>query len=201
MQDVEQDVKRTPVTAPTIVAFLGGAGGAWQVERFETVTGPELAPVDSVGVVEGTTAAGPVPKDATWILRGAVSYGRYVRRTEYDELARRQAGLGRAEATCAALIPVSKSAAWWALTQDERREILEERSHHNAIGLDYLPEVARRLHQGYDLGEPFDFLTWFEYAPDASDAFEELVRRLRETEEWGYVTREVDIRLTRANSD
>ena len=27
--------------------------------------------------------------------------------------------------------------------------------------------------------------------------FEELVRRLRETEEWGYVEREVDIRLSR----
>ena len=29
------------------------------------------------------------------------------------------------------------------------------------------------------------------------DAFEELVQRLRRTEEWHYVDREVDIRLTR----
>ncbi len=62
----------------------------------------------------------------------------------------------------------------------------------------YLPAIARRLHHCRDLGEPFDFLTWFEYAPKHSEAFEELVGRLRETEEWVYVEREVDIRLTRA---
>jgi len=45
------------------------------------------------------------------------------------------------------------------------------------------------------LGEPFDFLTWFEYAPADAEVFEELVGTLRETEEWTYVEREVDIRL------
>jgi hypothetical protein len=64
------------------------------------------------------------------------------------------------------------------------------------IGLEYLPAVARRLHHGRDLGEPFDFLTWFEYTPDDAKAFEELVARLRDTEEWSYVEREIDIRLT-----
>jgi len=48
------------------------------------------------------------------------------------------------------------------LTQDERREIFEERSRHIATGLEYLPAVARRLHHSRDLGGPFDFLTWFE---------------------------------------
>ena len=40
-------------------------------------------------------------------------------------------------------------------------------------------------------------ITWFEYAPQDCDAFEELVRKLRRTEEWRYVDREIDIRLTR----
>jgi len=48
-----------------------------------------------------------------------------------------------------------------------------------------------------DIGEPFDFLTWFEYAPHHSEAFEDLVRTLRNTEEWRFVDREVDIRLER----
>jgi len=73
----------------------------------------------------------------------------------------------------------------------------EESSHHVATGLEYLPAVARRLHHGRDLAEPFDFLTWFEFAPADSAGFEELVQRLRATEEWTYVEREVDIRLTR----
>jgi len=57
--------------------------------------------------------------------------------------------------------------------------------------------VARRLYHSHDLGEPFDFLTWFEYAPEDARAFEDLVARLRQTEEWSYVEREVDIRLSR----
>jgi hypothetical protein len=60
-----------------------------------------------------------------------------------------------------------------------------------------LPAIARRLYHCRDLGEPFDFLTWFEYAPSSEEAFNELVAGLHETEEWTYVDREVDIRLLR----
>jgi hypothetical protein len=63
--------------------------------------------------------------------------------------------------------------------------------------MEYLPAVARRLHHSRELGEPFDFLTWFEYAPENAEAFEELVCRLRSTAEWRYVEREVDIRASR----
>ena len=89
-----------------------------------------------------------------------------------------------------------KTEACWALAQDERRAIFEEQSRHIGVGLEYLPAVSSRLHHSRELGEPFDFLTWFEYAPAHSESFEELVRRLRETNEWRYVDREVDIRLT-----
>jgi chlorite dismutase len=70
----------------------------------------------------------------------------YVNQAERAALTVRQQGLGRTEATCAALIPIKKSEAWWELTQDERREIFGERSRHIATGLEYLPAVARRLH-------------------------------------------------------
>ncbi len=118
-----------------------------------------------------------------------------------DETARLKAvqpSLDRPEASCAALIPIRKNAAWWNLAQDERRRIFEDTSRHTAIGLEYLPAIARRLHHSRDLGEPFDFLTWFEFAPENAAAFDDLVARLRATEEWGYVEREIDIRLTRA---
>ena len=109
----------------------------------------------------------------------------------------RQESLSRVESTRAALIPITKSEAWWELAQDERRQIFEESSRHVATGLEYVPAVARRLHHGRDLGEPFEFLTWFEFAPEDADAFEELVGRLRETAEWAYVEREIDIRVIR----
>jgi len=134
---------------------------------------------------------------ARWVLRGATSNERYATRTEHDELSRRQRPLGRPEATRATLIPITKSAEWWALSQDERRALFEERSRHIAIGLEYLPDIARRLHHGRDLGEPFDFLTWFEFAPEHAAAFEELVALMRQTPEWAFVEREIDIRLTR----
>lgn len=105
--------------------------------------------------------------------------------------------LGRVEAVCAALIPIRKSDAWWDLAQDERRAILEARSRHMTVGQAYLPAIARRLYHARELGEAFDFLTWFEYAPEHAGLFEELVGRLRASEEWAFVEREVDVRLTR----
>jgi hypothetical protein len=84
------------------------------------------------------------------------------------------------------------------MAQDERRAILEERSAHIATGRRYLPAIARRLYQSRDLGEPFDFVTWFEYAPADAEMFEDLTSQLRRTEEWQYVEREVDIRLQRS---
>jgi len=95
------------------------------------------------------------------------------------------------------LILIAKSASWWDLAQDERRGIFETQSHHIRTGLRYLPAVAQRLYHSRDLGESFDFLTWFEFAPSAERAFDELVSNLRETEEWEFVEREVDIRLRR----
>ena len=180
--------------APLRVAFAGGAHGAWRVLSIAPVAGPALPAVERVAVVEG---GGAGPGGAAWVLRGVTSHARYTTRAEQAALAAVQPPLGRADATRAALIPVRKSQAWWALAQDERRAILEERSHHIALGLAHLPAVARRLHHGRDLGEPFDFLTWFEYAPEHAAAFEELVAALRATEEWRYVEREVDVRLER----
>jgi hypothetical protein len=174
------------------VCFVGGTQGPWRVERMTTVTGPPLMAVDRVAVIEGGAA---IPERNTWLLRGVTSYERYIRPHERAALAERQPALGRPEATRAALIPIKKSAAWWALTHDERRAIFEERSHHIATGQQYLPAIARRLHHSRELGGPFDFLTWFEYAPVARDVFDELVGKLRETEEWAYVEREVDLRM------
>jgi chlorite dismutase len=180
---------------PLRVLFAGGATGRWRIDRHDPVVGDPLPLAALLAVVEGHEGSAPV--DASWVLHGVTSNERYANRVEWAALTVRQQGLGRAEATCAALIPIRKSESWWELNQDERREIFEERSRHIATVLEYLPAVARRLHHSRDLGEPFDFLTWFEYAPGHAAAFEELVVRLRKTEEWTYVEREVDIRLVR----
>jgi hypothetical protein len=177
-----------------LVTFLGGAEGRWQVARQAAVVGEPLEAVSRIEMLNGPGT----PRRTAWTLRGVSSNARYVTRAERAQLTARHADLGRPGATRAALIPIRKSERWWQLAQDERREILEERSAHIASGLKVLPAVARQLIHCRDLGEPqpFDFLTWFEYAPEDSSAFEDLVATLRATEEWNYVDREVDLRLT-----
>ncbi|MBI3505983.1 MAG: chlorite dismutase family protein [Proteobacteria bacterium] len=179
----------------TLWNFTGGPEGTWRVRGITAVHGETLAPASNVAVVSGE--APPAP-DAAWRLRGAVSNIRYATRSETGTLAKIQPALGRPAATHAALIPIRKTAGWWALPQDERRAIFEETSHHTRIGMDYLPAIARRLHHGRDLGEIFDFVTWFEFAPADEPAFDDLLKRLRATKEWEYVEREVDVRLVRA---
>ena len=179
-----------------MAAFVGGDAGSWVVRRLNTVVGAPLEAVSRVEMFEGSGAS-RLNDRHTWTLRGVTSNERYVSRRERDALAAKQEPLGRETSTQAALIPITKSEGWWELPQDERRRIFEESSGHIATGLEYLPAIARRLHHGRDLGETFDFLTWFEFAPDHADAFEDLVDRLRQTEEWAYVEREIDIRLFR----
>ena len=183
-----------------LFSFVGGGAGAWRVDRIASVAGESLPKVSRISVIAGDVAQ--VPQDTSWLLRGITSNERYVIRAEKAALASKPESIERRALTCAALIPVRKNAAWWALPQDERRHIFEAQSRHIEMGLKYAPAVARRLHHCRDLGpdEPFDFLTWFEYAPADAAAFEELVRVLRASPEWTYVEREVDVRLVREES-
>ncbi|TGD95107.1 chlorite dismutase family protein [Methylobacterium nonmethylotrophicum] len=176
--------------------FRGGCSGPWRIVSVEAVRGETLPCAERLEIVSCAVAEPAHPVEASsWTLKGVAGHARYATRRELDMLGATQAPLGRGEATCAALIPIRKSQGWWTLAQDERRIIFEETSHHTAIGTAYLPAVARRLHHCRDLGEPFDFLTWFEFAPEHAAAFDALVAALRATPEWGYVEREVDIRL------
>lgn len=177
-----------------VYGFAGGAEGEWKVESVRTLRGDGLAPVPRLA---WAAPGAPFPAGARWLLRGLPSNERYVARAERDELRAVQEGLGRPAAVRAALIPIRKLPAWWELAQDERRAILEEQSRHIRTGLKYLPAIARRLFHSRDLGESFDFLTWFEFAPADAAAFEDLLGALRGTEEWKYVDREVDFRLLR----
>ncbi len=177
------------------ITFLGGQRGSWQVDRIEAVRGaglPSIAAVETLHRLEWGRPAG-----VSWSLRGVSEEVHYATAAEDARLRAVQPKLGRSTSTRAALLPIRKSQSWWDRPPAERRAIFEERSHHIGLGLEYLPAIARRLYHGRVLGEPFDFLTWFEYTPEDAPSFERLVRRLRKTEEWSYVEREVDIRLRR----
>ena len=162
---------------------------------MRAVRGESLAHAACVNV----SALGELKRSETdsWVIQGQISNLRYATREELTTLKATQEALGRPSAQCAAMIPIKKSSSWWDLAQDERRAIFEERSQHTKIGMRYLPAIARQLYHSRDLGEPFDFITWFEYDCAHAKAFEELVARLRATPEWEFVEREIDLRLER----
>ena len=124
---------------PLLVTFIGGGAGSWSVERMTTISGESLPSVERVEVVEGSDRLG----HGTWALRGTIEGDHYVLDAERHALEARQSRLGRPTATSAAMIPIRKRAEWWALPHDERRAIFEERSHHIASTLAYLPRIAR----------------------------------------------------------
>ena len=176
-------------------AFVGVDAGTWQVLSMDTPKSVPLVSANGIDLVPADPHAAPPP--SSWVLHGLISNVRYATRSEITALRSTQAPLGRPAARKAALIPIKKSAAWWDLAQDERRAIFEDASHHTAVGLEYLPAIARQLFHCRDIAQPFDFLTWLEYAPEHASTFEALVDRLRSTTEWTYVEREIDIRLER----
>ncbi|MCD6707233.1 MAG: chlorite dismutase family protein [Thiobacillus sp.] len=180
-----------------LFSFMGGDTGLWRVTKMEAGIGEPLPAARRLEIISGSAL--PSDPHPAWALRGITSNERYVDREERNQIVAKLLDLGRPEATCAALIPIRKNAAWWALTQDERLSIFKDQSRHTQIGLQYFPELARRLHHCRDLSEnePFDFLTWFEYAPADEAVFNKLLAALRATTEWKYVEREVDIRFVR----
>ena len=177
-----------------IFDFIGGERGQWKVVEMKTVIGEAIEEISHLKIIESSLQT---TNSGVWTLKGLKSNIRYAEKQEKEKLVAIQANLGRTTATHATLIPMRKSEAWWAMAQDERRKIFENQSKHTEIGLHYLPAIARQLYHSRDIGEPFDFLTWFEYAPEDRDAFHELVAQLRKTEEWNYVDREVEINLVR----
>lgn len=174
--------------------FSGGDAGGFRITQQRTLCGEPLPAAPRLDVRQGP-AQGP----CAFRLRGVTSHERYVTQAEKAALVARQAPIGRPQAVHASMIPIKKSADWWALPQDERRAIFEERSRHIVIGLEALPAVARRLHHCRDLGEsePFDFVTWFDFRPEDTQRFDDLLGALRATLEWQYVEREVEFRLER----
>lgn len=178
-----------------IFDFIGGDAGEWKIIKTTAVVGESIQSAAHLKIVSSNLQK---TTEGLWALKGLVSNVRYAEKEEREKLNAVQSALGRTAATCTALIPIKKKEDWWNLAQDERRRIFENKSHHTETGLKYLPAIARKLYHCRDIGEPFDFLTWFEYAPEHSQTFEELVMALRKTEEWSYVEREVDIRLVKA---
>src|SRR5262249_19112904 len=178
---------------PLQVAFVAGSSGIWRIERITAVAGESLPPAERLAVIEGPEAQRPL--EGVWTLRGTTSNRRYTNREELKALSIKQEMLLRPQATCAALIPIRKTAAWWDLAQDERRAISRGAisAHRNWYGIP--AGRSETLASQPRTWRAIRLPDLVRVRPEHADAFEEMVRRLRSTAEWRYVEREVDIRV------
>jgi hypothetical protein len=85
--------------------FVGGDAGPWRVIANHTLAGQALDAVARVSVMAGGESVTPA---GAWSLRGVTSNERYLMREEKNQLVAKQEGLGRPQATMAALIPLRR---------------------------------------------------------------------------------------------
>jgi chlorite dismutase len=139
-----------------------------------------------------------VPLDAG--LRGVVQHLHYTTVEERTDLvARSRTELAPSPNTTAVLIPIRKSAEWWAMAHDQRAAHFH--GQHTPIGAPYVETIFRKLyHSRYYEDSPYDFLTYFEFPDDKADVFRALLAELRDTgknPEWAYVETEFEVWMTK----
>ena len=180
----------------SVYTYVGGTTGAWEVTDQFARRGARLVPITRLDVHGDHLNRSPL--GTAWILSGLVRNTRYVTREEFAVPEKRIRACAPPAPTCAALIPIRRSPDWWQLGREARHEILEAQSQQTPSGLRYLSAIIRRWQHRLDLSEQFDCVTWFEYEPRDSAAFDDLLAEWRTSEEWKFVDRECDIRLVRS---
>jgi len=176
---------------------------AYRVVSAQTICGEPcgLAAGDRIWRVECSDTMEENSSRGGLVWEGVTTHLQYTDASERSELLAMSAAprLGHV-----VIIPISKSAAWWALAQDERQAFFRKgpRSEgHTRIGMTVADRIFRRLfHARYQPHSAWDFLTYFEFADADADAFREVLTHLRNPErnpEWGYVVRESEIWMRR----
>lgn len=174
----------------TVRVISGEAGGrpepGWAMTRWESE-----APREAKGAV---------------VYRGATGPLQYTSPAQVAALARSRPEFREGDGSVrAVLIPIRKSAAWWALPTEVRVAHFarrQGRAGHAQIGESYIDRVFRRLYHaaGQGGGKEYDFLTYFEFRATDEEVFGDLLEKLRDPElnpEWRFVDREWEIWMTK----
>lgn len=111
--------------------------------------------------------------------------------------------------TTAVMIPIRKSAAWWALTQDQRQAFFHKTktsAGHTQVGLPFAGKIFRKLYHSRYTGTPlpYDFVTYFEFPTELTADFKQLLAQLRDPKtnpEWESVELEFEIWMTKVGED
>ena len=181
----------------------------YRVDKIEATRGEagvSIKPGSMLVRVE-TAARLTMPAEAkgpTLLLQGVPQHLEYMSKAQRDKLSSRP-GFPPSKDTVAVVIPIRKSAAWWALAHDERSSHFQQtegKKGHTAIGAGYVDRIHRKLyHTRYAVEtRDHDFITYFEFDRAQTDDFKRLLSALRDTEqnpEWKYVDHEYEIWMTK----
>jgi hypothetical protein len=175
-----------------IVAIRGDAG-------VNIKPGSTMVRMETAAKLPATGEKGP-----KLLLQGVPQHLEYMSRAQRDKLSSRPE-FPASKDTVAVVIPIRKSAAWWALAHDERSiyfQKTEGKQGHTAIGAAYVDRIHRKLyHTRYAVEtRDHDFITYFEFDRAHTDDFKRLLAALRDPEqnpEWKYVDREYEIWMTK----
>ena len=184
-----------PAPLPATLSAEGQTRTRYRVERTAAVRGAEVAGIEPGQLFWRLESSGSLAIPSAPFV-GSTQHVVYTDAAERSDLVRASTGpLG----PCAVLIPIRKSAAWWALAQDERQALLAgaARTGHIPIGRPFAARIYRRLyHARYLPGSEWDFLTYFEFPESSTGTFRELLSLLRDpaqNPEWAYVDRELEV--------
>lgn len=183
----------------------------YKVDRIVSIRGKPRIPVEAgstLARLELAARLAPLPgaKSPTLLFHGVPQHLQYTTREQRTDLGKRsRAELPPSKDTIAVVIPIRKSAAWWALSHDERNAYFQkktDRPGHTAIGGKYVERIYRKLyHTRYAVETTdHDFITYFEFAREHTADFERLLKQLRDpatNPEWNFVDREYEIWTTK----
>jgi hypothetical protein len=198
------------VPSPAFTSFTQNADASTLSANDARVTAYEL---DRLNGVLGALPPGIEPGRRLWRIEAAgrlpVPDAPFIAATThavYTDSATRAdlASISSAESgPLAVLIPIRKTTEWWALAPEQRRAYVMEGAPdgHLAIGRRYASRIYRRLYQArYLPGSEWDFLTYFEFRAEETQAFCALLSELRDLDrnpEWRFVEREAELWMTR----
>jgi hypothetical protein len=187
------------------------AVSVYKVEKVTSVRGKPAVGIKAGATlvrVESPSRLTALPRDnpPRLLFQGVPQHLQYTTAEQRAELTKRsRAELPAGKDTVAVIIPIRKSAAWWALAHDERNAYFQKKGDklgHTAIGAKYANRIYRKLyHTRYAVeSADHDFITYFEFERAQTDAFTTLLAQLRDPQqnpEWNYVDSEYEIWMTK----
>ena len=182
----------------TIPAPDGAIRNRYRVNAVEVIQGPPPTLPKPGWDLHRIEAATPMAASAPVLLQGVTGTAQYTDSKAHYAAANGLPALPASSGpVLAVIIPLRKTAAWYALPHDQRKAKIPA---HVDLGVPFIPAIHRRLFHSRDYSKDYDFLTYFEFRAADEPQFRQLCQALRDPKrnpEWTYIDRDCEIWLTK----